>query len=84
MTDSSRNAEDYLYGDDANFGTEAGTYDPYRESGSQWLYNDTQPVQVPQSDSNTAKSNIGVDTNASNVGPNRGVPATGSVSNDEG
>ncbi|KAJ2745881.1 Heteroproteinous nuclear ribonucleoprotein A1 [Coemansia sp. BCRC 34301] len=86
MTSSgSRNAEDFLYGDDANFSTGGGVYDPYQESGSrQWLYNDTQPIQAPQTDLNTAGLSAGADSNASYVGSNHGAPAAASSSNDEG
>ncbi|KAJ2492375.1 hypothetical protein IWW47_004963, partial [Coemansia sp. RSA 2052] len=83
MADSSKNVEDFLYGD-ANFGSGGGAYDPYQESGSQWLYNDTQPIQESQADINAAGLSAGADSNASYVGSNRGVPAASSASSDEG
>ncbi|KAJ2863543.1 Heteroproteinous nuclear ribonucleoprotein A1 [Coemansia aciculifera] len=84
MTDNSKTAEDSLYTD--NFGSSSGAYayDPYQESGSQWLYNDSQSLQVPQADVNAAELSAGAVLSTSNVDSNRGAYTASSGAKDEG
>ncbi|KAJ2043367.1 DAZ-associated protein 1 [Coemansia sp. S16] len=84
MTDNSKTAEDSLYTDNFGTGTGAYEYNPYHESGSQWLFNDNQPLQVPQADVSTAELSAGAVSSTSNVGSNRGAYTASSGAKDEG
>ncbi|KAJ2800423.1 hypothetical protein H4S07_005183, partial [Coemansia furcata] len=84
MADNSKTAEDSLYTDNFGSGSGAYAYDPYQESGSQWLYNDSQPLQVPQADVSAAELSAGAASSSSNVGPNHGAYNNQLGSKDEG
>ncbi|KAJ2490656.1 hypothetical protein IWW37_002943 [Coemansia sp. RSA 2050] len=84
MTDTSKTVEDSLYSDNFGSGGGAYAYDPYQESGSQWLYNDNQALQAPQADVNAAELSAGAASSTSNVGANRGTYGASASVKDEG
>ncbi|KAJ2765153.1 hypothetical protein GGI18_006277, partial [Coemansia linderi] len=83
MTDTSKTAEDSLYSDNFGSGGGAYTYDPY-ESGSQWLYNDSQALQAPQADANAAELSAGAASSNGNVGSHRSTYGASASVKDEG
>ncbi|KAJ2414213.1 Heteroproteinous nuclear ribonucleoprotein A1 [Coemansia sp. IMI 209128] len=83
MTDTSKTAEDSLYSDNFGSGGGAYTYDPY-ESGSQWLYNDSQALQAPQADVNAAELSAGAASSNGNVGSHRSTYGASASVKDEG
>ncbi|KAJ2474484.1 Heteroproteinous nuclear ribonucleoprotein A1 [Coemansia sp. RSA 2322] len=85
MDSTSKAVEDSLY-DDANFSTGGGAYayDPYQESGSQWLYNDGQQLQAPTDDVSAAELSVGAASASSNTGGVDSTPAGDSGPREEG
>ncbi|KAJ1882816.1 Heteroproteinous nuclear ribonucleoprotein A1, partial [Kickxella alabastrina] len=50
MSDPLKEIDDSIYNDDTTLNTTGGTYDAYDpyQTDNQWLYNDTQTLQIPQ------------------------------------
>ncbi|KAI7830022.1 hypothetical protein BX661DRAFT_180951 [Kickxella alabastrina] len=96
MSDPLKEIDDSIYNDDTTLNTTGGTYDAYDpyQTDNQWLYNDTQTLQIPQGGESAGQccqlcwrissNDNAANGNDSNNNSSSNVPQTVSRNKDEG